>query len=214
MLLMPANKTITCTNTGFFIIWLHSIFSESYVHFMSCHVWQKPCCIQTIYSRLSLTQLCITQYYHLSRPGGPVSVFSPIYYCNSTTFISTTAKSIKLITCCKKLVPLINFNVFTTPNSIPFLKKLPFYLNVSPINAPISTLIIPIKTTNFLITWSTCVTHADCQLVISVLYMYNYIIWPLNSIDLLCTTSKRVHELCHIWAISVRWLLVLNKAKV
>ena len=45
------------------------------------------------YSRLSLTQLCITQHYHLSRPDGPVPVFSPIYYCNSTTFISTTAKS-------------------------------------------------------------------------------------------------------------------------
>ena len=50
------------------------------------------------YSRLSLTQLCITQYYHLSRPDGPGTVFSPIYYGNSTTFISTTAKSIKLIT--------------------------------------------------------------------------------------------------------------------
>ena len=65
-----------------------------------------------IYSRLSLTQLCITQYYHLSRPDGPVPVFSPIYYCNSTTFISTTAKSIKLITRYEKLVPLINFSVF------------------------------------------------------------------------------------------------------
>ena len=64
------------------------------------------------YSRLSLTQLCITQYYHLSRPEGPVLVFSPIYYCNSTTFISTTAKSIKLITRYEKLVPLINFSVF------------------------------------------------------------------------------------------------------
>ena len=42
----------------------------------------------TKYSRLSLTQLCITQYYHLSRPDGLVLVFSPIYYCNSTTFIS------------------------------------------------------------------------------------------------------------------------------
>ena len=51
-----------------------------------------------LYSQLSLTQLCITQYYHLSRPDGPVPDFSPIYYCNSTTFISTTAKSIKLIT--------------------------------------------------------------------------------------------------------------------
>ena len=64
------------------------------------------------YSRLSLTQLCITQYYHLSGPDGPVPVFSPIYYCNSTTFISTTAKSIKLITRYEKLVPLINFSVF------------------------------------------------------------------------------------------------------
>ena len=64
------------------------------------------------YSRLSLTQLCITQYYHLSRPDGPVPVFSPIYYCNSTTFISTTAKSIKLITRYEKRVPLINFSVF------------------------------------------------------------------------------------------------------
>ena len=64
------------------------------------------------YSRLSLTQLCITQYYHLSRPDGPVLVFSPIYYYNSTMFISTTAKSIKLITRCEKLVPLINFSVF------------------------------------------------------------------------------------------------------
>ena len=60
------------------------------------------------YSRLSLTQLCLTQYYHLSRPDGPVPIFSPIYYCNSTTFISTTAKSIKLITRYEKQVPLIN----------------------------------------------------------------------------------------------------------
>ena len=112
------------------------------------------------YSRLSLTQLCITQNYHLSRPYGLVPVFSPIYYCNSTTFISTTAKSIKLITRFEKLVPLINLVYFTTPNSIPFHKKLPFYLNVSPINPPLSTLIIPIKTTNCLITWSTCVTCA------------------------------------------------------
>ena len=65
-----------------------------------------------VYSRLSLTQLCITQYYLLSRLDGPVPVFSPIYYCNSTTFISTTAKSIKLITRYEKLVPLINFSVF------------------------------------------------------------------------------------------------------
>ena len=65
-----------------------------------------------LYSGLSLPQLCITQYYHLSRLDGPVPVFSPIYYCNSTTFISTTAKSIKLITCYKKLVLLINFSVF------------------------------------------------------------------------------------------------------
>ena len=54
----------------------------------------------------------LTQYYHLSRLDGPVPVFSPIYYCNSTTFISTTAKSIKLITRYEKLVPLINFSVF------------------------------------------------------------------------------------------------------
>ena len=46
------------------------------------------------------------------RSDGPVPVFSPIYYCNSTTFISTTAKSIKLITHYEKLVPLINFSVF------------------------------------------------------------------------------------------------------
>ena len=64
------------------------------------------------YSLLSLTQLCITQYYHLSRLDGLVPLFSPIYYCNSTTFISTTAKSIKLITRYEKLVPLINFSVF------------------------------------------------------------------------------------------------------
>ena len=32
---------------------------------------------QNIYSRLSLTQLCITQYYRLSRLDGPVPVFSP-----------------------------------------------------------------------------------------------------------------------------------------
>ena len=64
-----------------------------------------------LYSRLSLTQLCITQYYHLTRLDGPVPVFSPIYYCNSTTFISATAKSIKLITHYEKLVPLINFIV-------------------------------------------------------------------------------------------------------
>ena len=64
------------------------------------------------YSRLSLTQLCITQYYHLSRLDGPVPVFYPIYFSNSTTFISTTAKSIKLITRHEKLVPLINFSVF------------------------------------------------------------------------------------------------------
>ena len=62
------------------------------------------------YSRLSLTQLCITQYYHLSQPDGPVPVFSPIYYCNSTTFISTTAMSIKLITRYEIQVPLINFS--------------------------------------------------------------------------------------------------------
>ena len=98
------------------------------------------------YRRLLLTQLCITQYYHLSRPEGPVPVFSPIYYCNSTTFISTMAKSIKLITRYEKLVPLINFSVFyITPNSIPFHKKIPFYLNVSPINPPLSTLITPLK---------------------------------------------------------------------
>ena len=65
-----------------------------------------------LYSRLSLTQLCITQYYRLSRLDGPVPVFSPIYYCNSTTFILTTAKSINLITRYEKLVPLINFSVF------------------------------------------------------------------------------------------------------
>ena len=53
--------------------------------------------IKKNYSRLLLTQLCITQYYHLSRPDGPVPVFSPMYNCNSTTFISTMAKSIKLI---------------------------------------------------------------------------------------------------------------------
>ena len=64
------------------------------------------------YSRLSLSQLCITQYYRLSRLDGLVPVYSPIYYCNSTTFISTTAKSIKLITRYEKLVPLINFSVF------------------------------------------------------------------------------------------------------
>ena len=92
-------------------------------------------------SPLSFTQLCITQYYHLSRLDGLVPVFSPINYCNSTMIISTTAKSIKLITRYKKLVPLINFSVFTTPYSIPFHKKktvinLPFYLNVSPINPP------------------------------------------------------------------------------
>ena len=61
---------------------------------------------------LSLTQLCTTQYYHLSRLNGPVPVFSPIYYCNSTMFISTMAKSIKLITRHEKLVLLINFSVF------------------------------------------------------------------------------------------------------
>ena len=59
-----------------------------------------------------LTQLCITQYYRLSRLDGPVPVFSPLHYCNSTTFISTTAKSIKLITRYEKLVTLINFSVF------------------------------------------------------------------------------------------------------
>ena len=32
-----------------------------------------------LYSRLLLTQPCITQYYHLSRPDGPVAVFSPRY---------------------------------------------------------------------------------------------------------------------------------------
>ena len=86
-------------------------------------------CLHDSNSRLSLTQLCITQYYHLSRPDGLVPVFSPIYYCNSTTFISTmvfspiyycnsstfistTAKSLKLITRYEKLVPLINFSVF------------------------------------------------------------------------------------------------------
>ena len=68
--------------------------------------------MRPIYSRLSLTQLCITQYYDLTRPDGQVPVFSPIYYCNSTTFIWTTAKSIKLITRYKNLVPLINFSVF------------------------------------------------------------------------------------------------------
>ena len=93
------------------------------------------------YSRLSLTQLFITQYYRLSRLVGPVPVFSPIYYCNSTTFISTTAKSIKLITRYEKLVPLINLVYFTTPNSIPNQKKktviyLPFYLNASTIYPP------------------------------------------------------------------------------
>ena len=35
-----------------------------------------------IYSRLSLTQLCITQYYHFPRLDGRVPVFSPLYYCN------------------------------------------------------------------------------------------------------------------------------------
>ena len=119
---------------------------------MNMHA-KYPACI---YSRLSLTQLCITQYYHLSRPDGPVPVFSPIYYCNSTMFISTTAKSIKLITCYEKSILVY----FTTPNSTPLHEKLPFYLNVSPINPPLSMLIIPIKTTNCLITWSTCVTHA------------------------------------------------------
>ena len=63
--------------------------------------WMEKIAARAKYSRLSLTQLCITQYYHLSRPDGPVPVFSPIYYCNSTTFISTTAKSIKLITLTK-----------------------------------------------------------------------------------------------------------------
>ena len=72
----------------------------------------KLCRRQNKYSWLSLTQLCITQYYRLSRLDGPVSVFSPIYYCNSTTFISTTAKSIKLLTRYEKLVSLINFSVF------------------------------------------------------------------------------------------------------
>ena len=80
-------------------------------------------CNSPIYSRLSLTQLCITQYYHLSRADGLVPVFSLIYYCNSTTFISTTAKSIKLITRYEKLVPLINFSVFYNAqlDSIPFI---------------------------------------------------------------------------------------------
>ena len=67
---------------------------------------------QRYYSRLSLTQLCITQYYHLTRPDGQVPVFSPIYNCIFTTFISTTAKSTKLITRYEKLVPLIDFSVF------------------------------------------------------------------------------------------------------
>ena len=89
------------------------------------------------------------------RPPGPS--ISPIYYCNSTTFISTTAKSIELITLYEKLVPLINFSVFY---SITFHKKttdmvvffnLPFYLNVPQFNPPLPTLIIPIKTTNCLI---------------------------------------------------------------
>ena len=109
------------------------------------------------YSRLSLTQLCITQYYHLSRPDGPVPVFSPLYYCNFTTFISTTAKLRKLITRFENLVPLINFSVFLqrlSPSH--FIRKqqswlsffnLPFYLNARPFNPPFSTLIIPIKTT-------------------------------------------------------------------
>ena len=64
------------------------------------------------YSRLSLTQLYITQYYHLSRPDGPVPVFSPIYYCNSTTFISTTAKSIKTDNSLQKNGPADHFSVF------------------------------------------------------------------------------------------------------
>ena len=116
--------------------------------------------IIAIYSRLLLTQLCITQYYHLSRPDSLVPIFSPIYYCNSTMFISTTAKSIKLITCYENLVPLINFSVFYNAPLIPFHKKttvvvvffnLPFYLNVPPFNPPFSMLIIPIKTINCLI---------------------------------------------------------------
>ena len=90
------------------------------LNFWIC-VWSPPLKYQSYkinvvhfpkYSRLSLTQLCITQYYHLSRPDGLVPVFSPIYYCNSTTFISTMAKSIKLITRCEKLALLINFSVF------------------------------------------------------------------------------------------------------
>ena len=52
MSLMPANKTITCTNTGFFLLINWTIFSESYVPFMSCDVIETMLyCIQTIYCK-------------------------------------------------------------------------------------------------------------------------------------------------------------------
>ena len=114
----------------------------------------------TKYSRFSLTQLCITQYYHLSRPDGPVPVFSPIYYCNSTTFISTTAKSIKLITRYEKLVMLINFSVFYNAQLDSIILEITLLSECVSNFPPLSKLIIPIKTTNCLITYSTCVTHA------------------------------------------------------
>ena len=68
--------------------------------------------MQTQYSHLSLTQQCITRYYHIPRTDGLIQVFFPIYYCIFTMFISTTAKAIKLLTCYENLVPPINFIVF------------------------------------------------------------------------------------------------------
>ena len=50
--------------------------------------------------------------YRIPRTEGLVQVFFPIYYCIFTTFISTMAKSIKLITCYENLVPVFNYIVF------------------------------------------------------------------------------------------------------
>ena len=97
--------TVECTTLSY-----QQVPSQLYqdVCFRNCS--KHTACTRSIATLV--TQLCITQYYRLSRLDRQVPVFSPIYYCNSTMFISTTAKSIKLITRYEKLVPLINFSVF------------------------------------------------------------------------------------------------------
>ena len=53
----------------------------------------------------------------------PLKTGFTVYYCNLTMFISTTAMSIKPITCYKNLVPPNYFNVFQCLTRFHFIRK-------------------------------------------------------------------------------------------